>query len=121
MASALKFIAVFATGFALMFVAHLAALLNYGFEFGFPDWWGYLVIHPAATWAFVRWGEVNPSDAALGLCLAPALYFLAFGVAEGNWRASDTALLGVAIAFVLCLVAGIVAGRRSRATAESTS
>jgi len=46
---------------------------------------------------------VKPVGASIAICVLPAAYFLALGLFESNWRASDTALVGVGLAFLLCL------------------
>ncbi len=105
-------------GGLLMFVGHFGAFLAYATNLRHaPYWWSYLLLYPLAAVLIVRRGWLGPLTAALAICALPALYFLALGVLESNWTASDSAIIGVGAAFVLALAAGSWA-RPSRQQAQ---
>ncbi len=100
-----SFLLYVACGGALMFVGHLAAFLgtmvHSGTGLPLPYWWAYLIVYPLAAVLAVHLGRLRPLAAAVAVCLLPASYFLALGILESHWRASDGALVGTGLAFLL--------------------
>src|SRR5688572_13951836 len=96
-------------GFALMFVAHIAAF--FGWNSGLPYWWAYLVLYPAAAVVSVRLKVLSPTLAALSLCFVPVLYFALLGIVDGDWHASHNALAGAVLACLVSFAVATVAGR----------
>jgi hypothetical protein len=102
-------------GGALMFVAHFGAFLAPLFVtvgLRLPYWWAYPILYPLAAALAARRGTLEPVASATAVCLLPATYFLALGLFESNWRASNTALLGVGFAFILAVGCSTWARRR---------
>lgn len=87
-----------ALGIVLMLLAHALGLLGWmaseGRGFRPPYWWGYLLVYPAAAAIAVRATIGSWRETSLCICAPPIIYFLALGVLEGDWRASDGALWG---------------------------
>jgi hypothetical protein len=118
-----KFVLVACLGGLLMFVAHFGAFLRYYYAPGLrhvPYWWAYVVLYPLGAVLVVQRGWLRPLEAAVAICLLPAMYFLALGVLESNWTTSSTAILGVGVAFVAALIgASLTARRHHRAHAAA--
>jgi len=106
-----------ALGFVLMFVAHVLGLLGWmaseGRGFRPPYWWGYLLVYPAAAAIAARSTRVGWRQTALCICAPPIIYFLALGILEGAWLASDGALWGSLA--TLALTAFVAYLRRDKA------
>ena len=100
-------------GFILMFLAHFSAFLGSGV--GFPYWWAYLVLYPIAAVVSVKLQYLSLIEAAASLCAAPVLYFLAIGIIDGNWHASNHALVGAVLAFALSFALATTLGRKKDA------
>ncbi|HUE90349.1 MAG TPA: hypothetical protein VMO26_30055 [Vicinamibacterales bacterium] len=96
-----------------MFVAHVLAFLGWAASQDFslrpPYWWGYLVLYPATGWAAARLSRASWGQIAICLCTPPILYFLALGVLEADWLASDGALWGGLLALALTALVAFVA------------
>ena len=114
MQTALRFSAHVLAGFVLMFLAHFAAFL--GTRHGLPYWWAYLVLYPVSAAGSAKLEFLPPGLTAIGLCLAPAIYFTALGVTDGNWQSSNTAIIGVSLAFVLSLAFATLFGRARKSS-----
>jgi hypothetical protein len=106
-----------ALGVVLMFVAHALGLLGWmateGGGFHPPYWWAYPVIYPATAALFTGGTGSSWRTTALCLCAAPILYFLALGVLEGAWLASEGALWASLSALALSALVGYA--RRNKA------
>ena len=113
----IRFVLLALVGFALMFGAHFAAFIGSGLQL--PYWWAYPILYPLATIVAVRRGTASALVAASGLCVTPALYFLALGISESNWSASSTAILGVGLTFVLAAAIGTWVQQRQRHSADA--
>jgi len=94
-----------ALGFVLMFVGHALGLFGWmvteGRGFRPPYWWGYLLVYPAAAAVATRTTRASWRQTALCICAPPIVYFLALGILEGDWLASDGALWGSLATLVL--------------------
>jgi hypothetical protein len=118
-----RFLLYVVLGGVLMFVGHFAAFLGAmvisGTGLRLPYWWAYLVVYPLAAVLAAHLGHLRPLAAAVAVCLLPASYFLALGVLESNWRASDGALLGTGLACLLAFGCASWAWQRHPGSADS--
>ncbi len=112
MRTGISFVLFVVLGGLLMLAGHAFALMSAVNGVRLPYWWSYVVLYPLAGIQAVRGGSLRPLQASVALCLLPALYFAAIGLLESNWVASNTAILGVAIAFAITLVCAFVVGLR---------
>ena len=104
-----------ALGIVLMFVAHALGLLGWVASEGHDArpfyWWAYLILYPGAGAGAVHLSSAKWVETAVCLCSPPILYFLGLGFVDGNWLASDGAIVGSITAFgVTALVARLVQG-----------
>ncbi len=112
MRTGISFVLFVVLGGILMFGGHALASMSGMNGLQLPYWWSYVILYPLAGIQAVRGGSLRPLAASIAVCLLPALYFAAIGVLDSNWHASNTAILGVAIAFVITLVCAFLVGLR---------
>ena len=101
---AIRFALFVCLGGALMFVGHLFAFASSINRVPAPYWWSYVILYPLAGVLAVRRGALSPVMASIAVCLLPAAYFTAIGIADGNWHTSSTAIVGVCISFAITLL-----------------
>ena len=120
MSSIVRFVLLALVGLVLMFGAHFAAFaVSVVPGLPLPYWWAYPILYPIATFVAVRRRPISGLMAAAALCFIPALYFLGLGIAESKWSASSTAIVGVALSFVLAAALGTWEQRRRPPRADA--
>jgi hypothetical protein len=112
-----------ALGVVLMFVAHAFGFLGWmaseGRGFRPPYWWSYLILYPAAAAVVARATSSGWREAALCLCAPPIIYFLALGVLEGAWLASDGTLWASLATLALTALVGYARRNREPASKQA--